>query len=165
MRTTSPAKIEPIVSYEEWRDNRSDLMTEVRSQYDEALSIMGTLVQKAAIMVAISSMLLFELFRMQTSGIIYNIGLITLATDCIIGFFITFQGRHINMGINPKLAIRLFEEGAFDKFHSSMIFKKYTALRDLSSTLERINLLIIVQFFLTGIGFISVILMEVRNVI
>ena len=64
-------------------------MTEVRSQYDEALSIMGTLVQKAAIMVAISSMLLFELFRMQTSGIIYNIGLITLATDCIIGFFIT----------------------------------------------------------------------------
>lgn len=107
----------------------------------------------------------FELFRMQTSGIIYNIGLITLATDCIIGFFITFQGRHINMGINPKLAIRLFEEGAFDKFHSSMIFKKYTALRDLSSTLERINLLIIVQFFLTGIGFISVILMEVRNVI
>ena len=46
-----------------------------------------------------------------------------------------------------------------------MIFKKYTALRDLSSTLERINLLIIVQFFLTGIGFISVILMEVRNVI
>ena len=160
-----PTKIEPVVSYGEWREIRSDLMTEIRSQYDESLSIMGTLVQKAALLVAISSLLLFELFKLQSTELIWHMGLMSLVSDCIIGLSITLQGRRISTGFNMETAIRQFIEGELSTLQKSLMVSKYCAWQDLSVILKKLDLMVDVQFFLAGIGFYSVIVLEVCNVI
>ena len=163
--TVCPIEVEPVVSYEEWRSTRSDLMTEIRSQYDESLSIMGTLVQKAALLAAVSSLLLLELFKLQSVGLIWYVGLISLVSDCIIGLCITLQGRRISTGFNMETAIRQFNDGWLNTLQKSLMESKYYAWQNLSVILKKLDLMVDVQFFLAGIGFYSVIVLEVCNVL
>ena len=163
--TTYPVKIDPVVSYAEWRETRSELMTEIRSQYDESLSIMGTLVQKAALLAAVSSLLLFELFKLQSAELIWYMGLISLVSDCIIGLCITLQGRRVSTGFNMETAIRQFNEGMLNTLQNSLMVSKYRALHNLSVILKKLDMMVDVQFFFAGIGFYSVIVLEVCNVI
>ncbi len=159
-----PVEILPRNSNEDLDRTRLIMIDEVRSQFDETLSVMSALIQKAAIIVAFSSVMLLKILESEPTSVLWTTSLVILTADCMLGLCITLFGRHIAIGVNTGVAINRFYEGMDIALQEQIMNSKWCALDDLGHVSDTISRFVHFQIIMTIIGFISVIGMVVCNV-
>ncbi len=159
-----PVEILPRNSDGDLNRTRSIMIDEVRSQFDETLSVMSALIQKAAIIVAFSSVMLLKILDSEPSSFLWAASLAILTTDCMLGLCITLFGRHIAIGVNTGMAINRFYEGMDIALQEQILESKWLALDNLGHVSDTISRCVHFQIILTIVGFISVIGMVLCNV-
>ncbi len=159
-----PVEILPRNSNEDLDRTRLIMIDEVRSQFDETLSVMSALIQKAAIIVAFSSVMLLKILDSEPSSVLWTTSLVILTADCMLGLCITLFGRHIAIGVNTGVAINRFHEGMDIALQEQVLESKWLALDDLGHVSDTISRFVHFQIMITIVGFISVIGMVLCNV-
>lgn len=148
----------------EYRWILDHLLEEVRSQHSESLSLISSSTQKSGIIMAFSSVLFIELFRLPITGLAWYAALILMIICTASGLMAVIFGRKISLGADINKVVRSYNDGETDDLLVMMFNEKSEALSVSLQDANRISMCVLIQMVMLIFSLVSLVYLEVDNI-
>ena len=148
----------------EYRWLLDHLLEEVRSQHSESLSLIGSLTQKSGIIMAFSSILFIELFRLSITGWAWYAALILMIICTASGLMAVIFGRKISLGADINKVARSYNNDETDDLLVMMFNEKSEALSVSLQDANRISMCVLIQMMMLILSLVFLVYLEVDNI-
>lgn len=140
------------------------LLAEIRGQHSEALSLIGSSTQRSGIIMAFSSVLFIELFRLPYPEWPWFVAFIFLALSVLTGLVSVFLGRNIPLGADVNNIVNAYNDEESVGFVVMIIDEKWKALEIAKRSSDRIAACVLIQIVMLTLSILALVYLEVVSI-
>lgn len=118
---------------------------EIRSQHSEILAMVGTLSQRSGIAMAFSTLVLIELFDLESDSFLWWSCLVLILSSILIGLASLITGKTIPLGADLYQVVKTYNDGDYDNLAPLMFNHRVLAVQRARRNVDCISLFVLLQ--------------------